>query len=77
MPRIKEKSKKDFNTALVLVICLLIVAGTAKGLVLAKDHFRLGQTASAESLPELPDNIKNNQVSYITQEGYLDENYFK
>ena len=77
MTKLLKKPKKDFNTALILIISVAIVMGTAYTLVIAGKSFKAKQTVSAKSLPELPLEIKQNQSSYLIYDGYLSENDLK
>ncbi|MFA6304507.1 MAG: hypothetical protein WCV73_01595 [Patescibacteria group bacterium] len=72
----KIKSAPQNNVALTLLICLLIVAGTSKGLVLAGEHWRGNQLVLAEELSPLPDQVNQHQLTEMLNDGYLGVDLF-
>jgi len=77
MPKTKmKKTKKELNTVLALAICLIAVAGSAYGLNFLKNNFEKNNTAIAETLPPLPAEVKQNQISEIILSGYLADSSF-
>ena len=71
-----KKTKKELNTFLALAICLMVVAGSAYGLNFLKNNFEEKNVAIAESLPPLPSEVRQNQISEIISNGYLDGSSF-
>lgn len=64
---------KQFNALLYLLICFLLVIGTAKILALLRSNLEINQKVKAEILPPLPNELKQNQIRYLIEEGYLSE----
>lgn len=69
--KMKQKEKKEINIVLILALCLLIVGGASSGLNFLINNFEQNIAANAESLPTLPSEIKQNQISEIINFGYL------
>ena len=59
------------NVVLVLLLCLIIVGGMSYGLNQFRQSFEIAHKVGAESLPPLPDQIKQNQITEIITDGYL------
>ena len=70
--KIKLKNKKT-HIFLYLVICFLIVIGAAELMTLASQSFEQSHRVEAETLPELPQEIKQNQTTNLLEDGYLME----
>jgi len=69
-----NKTLKDkLNNAFYILICFILVAGTAKLLAITRDNFEENQVVKAETLAPLPTNIKQNQIRYLIEDGYLTE----
>jgi hypothetical protein len=66
-----QKNKKEMNTVLVLLICLIIVGGMSYGLNRFRQSFEISHKVEAESLLPLPDQVKQNQITEIITDGYL------
>ena len=66
-----KKQKKEMDTLLVAILCLIIVISASYGLNFLKNHFEENNIAIAESLPPLPGEINQNQISEIIYDGYL------
>jgi len=64
---------KQSSALLYIVVCLILVIGTAKLLAWARDAFEENHRVLAENLPLLPAEIKQNQIRYLIEEGYLTE----
>lgn len=67
-----KKIKNDkLNTLLYIIVCFILVIATAKLLAFARNSFEDSQKVIAETLPPLPQEIEQNQIRYLTEEGYL------
>ena len=64
---------KKLSSLFYLLVCFLLVIGTAKLFALLKNNFETSQRVKAEILPPLPDELKQNQIRYLIEEGYLTE----
>lgn len=64
---------KKLSSLFYLLVCFLLVIGTAKLFALFKDNFEINHRVKAEILPPLPDELKQNQIRYLIEEGYLTE----
>lgn len=67
------ENRKQSSALLYIVVCLILVIGTAKLLAWARDSFEENNRVLAENLPPLPAEIKQNQIRYLIEEGYLKE----
>jgi len=67
MKNLKEK----LNPLLYIIACFILVIGTAKTLAVIRDNFEINQKVSAETLDPLPTEIKQNQIRYLIEDGYL------
>jgi hypothetical protein len=63
--------KEKINTVLYIIVCFILVIGTAKLLVFARDNFEKDLKVRAETLTTLPLEIKQNQLRYLIEDGYL------
>ncbi len=65
------KKRKEIHPLLILLFCLIVVAVSSGLLALAEKNFKTKQIVSAEELPELSNNIKQNQLRDWLNDGYL------
>ncbi len=71
----KQKQKRTY-TLLYIVICFIIVIGTAKLMALALESFEVTQKVEAGTLPNLPEKVQQNQTTNIIEDGYLKDKPF-
>lgn len=69
----KKTKSENLITLLYLAFCFILVIGTAQLFAYFKDNFEETQKVSAETLPPLPSEIKQNQIRYLIEEGYLND----
>ena len=69
--KMKNQKQKRTFTLLYIVICFLIVMGSAKLMTMALESFEQSHRVEAESLPELPVEINQNQTTKLLEDGYL------
>ena len=65
------KNRRELSPLLAIVLSLIIIVAASQLLVLARNSFEESQTVIAETLPTLPFEIDQNQVRYLTEDGYL------
>jgi hypothetical protein len=69
----KKTKSENLITLLYLAFCFILVIGAAQLFAYFKDNFEENQKVSAETLPPLPSVIKQNQIRYLIEEGYLND----
>ena len=62
---------KNLHPTLLLLICLLIIVGVSKGLVMTGEKWGNSQKALAQQLPPLIGEINQNQLTELLTDGYL------
>lgn len=65
------KNKKELSPLLAIILSLIIIVAASQLLVLARNYFEESQIVAAETLTTLPFKINQNQVRYLTEDGYL------
>jgi len=68
--------KQKSRTLLYIVVCFIIVIGSAKFMTMALETFEQTHKVEAETLPELPIKIDQNQTTKILEDGYLIDKLF-
>lgn len=63
--------KEKLNPLLYLTVCFVLVIGASELLVYLRDNFEENQKVSAETIDNLPAEIKQNQIRYLIEDGYL------
>jgi len=65
-----DKNQKSY-TLWYIIVCFLIVIGSAQLMAMALESFENGHRVEAETLPELPKEINLNQITNLLNDGYL------
>lgn len=71
-----QKQKTKSSSFWYLVVCFIIVIASAKLLVVTMESFEKTHKVEAGVLPNLPENIQQNQTSNIIEDGYLNDKPF-
>lgn len=65
------KNRRELSPLLAVILSLIIIVTASQLMILARNSFEESQTVAAEALTTLPLEINQNQVRYLTEDGYL------